>query len=201
MRALLKNRGLMEQATLASSQAASPTSAPTSAPTVLGKAAASDQAPAPSAAMSDSNMVLDTDLDYEAESEYDSDKSVTLGLDSQLTQHTELFDISQGEDADDVEGVTVPFYEMSLYLSVRHGEFRLACEQTNISRFFDKDDDLSITMPVQTRARRVKYTIPKKPPKSKTKGTGVVATTTRKPGYMTDRLMDLIQNAVMVSRG
>ena len=191
------NRGLVEQATLASSQAASPTSAPTSAPTVPGKAAASVQAPAPSAAMSDSNMVPAIDLDYE----YDSDMSETLGLDSQLTQHTELFDISQGEDADDVEGVTVPFYEMSLYLSVRHGEFRLACEQTNISRFFDKDDDLSITMPVQTRARRVKYTIPKKPPKSKTKGTGVVATTTRKPGYMTDRLMDLIQNAVMVSRG
>ena len=143
-------------------------------------------------------MVPAIDLDYE----YDSDMSETLGLDSQLTQHTELFDISQGEDADDVEGVTVPFYEMSLYLSVRHGDFRLACEQTDISRFFDKDDDLSITMPVQTRARRaVKYKIPKKPPKSKTKGTGVVATTTRKPGYMTDRLMDLIQNAVMVSRG
>ena len=67
------NRGLVEQATLASSQAASPTSAPTSAPTVPGKAAASDQAPAPSAAMSDSNMVPDTDLDYEVRAEYDSD--------------------------------------------------------------------------------------------------------------------------------
>ena len=195
------DRSRMARATaLASGQAASPTCAPQDnpPPTKRGIAVASDQAP--SAVMSSSNVVPDTEVDYESDLDSDSDKSVTLGLDSQQTQQTELFDISQGEDADDVAGVTVPFYEMSLYLSVGHDEFRLACEQTNISRFFDMDDDLSITMPVPTRARRARYTIPKKTPKNKTKGTAVVATT-RKPGYMTDRLMDLIQNAVMVSRG
>ena len=194
------DRSRMARATLASGQAASPTCAPQDnpPPTKRGIAVASDQTP--SAVMSSSNVVPDTEVDCESDLYSDSDKSVTLGLDSQQTQQTELFDISQGEDADDVAGVTVPFYEMSLYLSVLHDEFRLACEQTNISRFFDMDDDLSITMPVPTGARRFKYTIPKKNPKNKTKGTAVVATT-RKPGYMTDRLMDLIQNAVMVSRG
>ena len=67
--------------------------------------------------MSSSNVVPDTEVDYESDLDSDSDKSVTLGLDSQQTQQTELFDISQGEDADDIAGVTVPFYEMSLYLS------------------------------------------------------------------------------------
>ena len=168
---MLMDRSRMARATaLASGQAASPTCAPQDnpPPTKRGIAVASDQTP--SAVMSSSNVVPDTEVDYESDLDSDSDKSVTLGLDSQQTQQTELFDISQGEDADDVAGVTVPFYEMSLYLSVGHDEFRLACEQTNISRFFDMDDDLSITMPVPTRARRAKYTIPEKKTKEQNKG-------------------------------
>ena len=189
MRAVLKNRGLMVQATLASSEAASPTSAPTSASTVPGRAAASDQAPALSAAMSDSDVVPEGEIDYEIE----FDESETLGLDSQLT---ELFDISQDDDKE--EGVTVPLHEMSLYLRVSRGEFRSECETTNISRVFDKDDEILITMPLRSmpRSRSSRYTIPRL--SNKRKG-AVFVETTRKPGFMTDRLMDLIQNAVVVS--
>jgi hypothetical protein len=196
MRALLKNRDLMEQATLASSQAASPTSAPTSAPTVPGRAAASVQAPAPSAANTNSDAVPEDEVDYEAESEIECVESEAFDVDSQQSQLTALFDISQDDDKE--EGETVPLHEMPLYLRVPRGEFRSECETTNISRVFDKDDEISITMPLRSMpgSRSSRYRIPRRP--NKREG-AVVAETIRKPGFMTDRMMDLIQNAVMVS--
>ena len=184
------NISVVKQATLKASQPASSSTRASqgkSPSAVDGTAVASDHTPPvdPSA----SNEVDVTELDYGSDG---SDRSSTLGLDSQPTQMTQLLEITQVEDDDKEEGASVPLHEMSLYLRVCSGEFRSACDNTDISRFFDKDDERSITMPEETsrvRSGRI--------PRNNNPSTGVE--TTRKPGYMTDRLMDLIQNAVMVS--